>query len=364
MHVLYLITQQDRGGAQKYVLELSRQFKGDAAAGPEGMYLAEALASQSLTFYPLPHLRRALRPLWDTRALWEIIKLIKKIKPDILHTNSSKAGVLGSLAGLLTRTPVVFTAHGFQYLEPMSALSKLFFRSVETLCRPLRDFVITVSERDRQKAIRDKVINEKYSKTIYHGIPAPTLTTKQDARAELHLTETDFVIGTIANSYYTKGLDVLITAFANIPDKNIHVVIIGDGPKTPELISLAKKLGVASRTTFAGQIKDAASLLSAFDIFALPSRKEGFPYALLEAMHAGLPIVATKVGGVPEALSSAGVLVDPESPEALSSALTNLIHDSAARETLGSLAKKRAGKFTMARMFAETEAIYHSVLRT
>lgn len=362
MRVLYVITQQDMGGAQNYVLTLGRAFKGLVASGQEGTFLSGACAAQGVPFHPITHLQRKLNPLSDLRALWEIYKLLRLERPNLVHTNSSKAGILASIAGFLSGTPVVFTAHGFQYLEPMSVLARSFFWFCELLCRPLRAFVITVSETDRKRAIAHKVISPYRSKTIYHGIDIPNFLPRDVARISLGIPPQVFCIGTIANHYRTKGVDILLHSFAAL-QAQAALALIGDGPERPQLEKLAQTLGIQNRVRFIGQKQNANTLLKAFDVFVLPSRKEGFPYALLEALAAGLPSIAANVGGNSEALNGAGLLVPAENSTAFTHALQKLCDDSMLRDTLSALAIARSKAFTIGKMVTSTTEIYESVLR-
>ncbi len=364
MHILYVITQQDAGGAQKYVLDLAAYFHGSIAAGTEGNQLTQQANSRAIPFYPLPHMRRALNPYHDTLALLELMSLIKKLKPDVVHTNSSKAGVLGTLASWLCGIPTVFTAHGFQYLEPMSIFKKWFFWCCEFVCRPFRDFVITVSEYDRVTALHDLIITKKNSKTIYHGITPPTFLTPEAAKIKLSLPNSELYIGTIANLYRTKGIDVLLEAFAQARQTlpRAHLVIIGDGPERNKLVQLASRLSLTNHISFLGQLPNAAQYLRAFDLFVLPSRKEGFPYALLEALAAGLPIVATHVGGVAELVNKAAQIVPPNEPNLLAGALDQLLTNSESRNTLSKKALNQFKKFNLPPMLTATRAIYARLL--
>lgn len=354
------------GGAQKYVLDLAAHFHGSIAAGPEGNQLENRATVQHIPFYLLPNMRRALSPYHDALALIELMRLIKQLRPDIVHTNSSKAGILGSLASWLCGVPTVFTAHGFQYLEPMSKLKKWFFWFCEFVCRPFRNFVITVSEHDRNAALHDLVITKNRSKTIYHGITAPNFLSPEEARNRLKLPPAQAYIGTIANLYQTKGIDILLDAFAQMHHSlpQVGLVIIGNGPERDRLMKLTEQLSLTKHVHFLGQIPEAAQYLRAFGLFVLPSRKEGFPYVILEALTAGTPILATKVGGVPEALDTAGILVAPNNADELQKSLRLLLTQDALRDQLTHSAHKRSAQFSSAHMLASTQAVYALITQT
>lgn len=364
MHILYVITQQDAGGAQKYVLDLAAYFHGSIAAGLEGDQLGEKATAQHIPFYPLPNMRRAINPYRDVLALMELVRLIQRLQPNIVHTNSSKAGILGSLASWLCGVPTVFTAHGFQYLEPMPKLKKWFFWLCELACRPLRNFVITVSEHDRDTALHNLVITKNRSKTIYHGITSPNFLSSEEARNRLKLPQSDIYIGTIANLYRTKGIDILLEAFAQtrhaIPQA--HLVIIGDGPERSRLVQQASRLSLTNQISFLGQLPNAAQYLRAFDLFVLPSRKEGFPYVLLEALAGGLPVIATQVGGVAELVHHAAQLVPPNEPHALAAALGQLLTNRELQNSLSNKAHDQFQNFSLPHMLTATQTIYEQLL--
>lgn len=364
MKILYIITQSELGGAQYYILMLAKHFRGAIASGIESHDLEQAAESAGIDFFPLQHLKRDISLLNDSIALYELYTTIKRYNPDIVHTNSSKVGILGSLAAKALGKKVVFTAHGFQYLESHTPFKKLFFQNIERSIRGLRDFVITVSERDRVSAIQDKVITAKASKTIYNGIKPFDLLDQNTARAAFGFAQDFKIVGTIANAYQTKGLDILLEAIASMKQlsASARFCIIGGGPGLTELKTRAKTIGIDSITHFAGPIPEARKYMRAFDIFVLPSRKEGFPFVLLEAMQAGLPIITSDVGGNREAIGDAGIIVPTEDPESLSRAITNLLKSPGQQKDLTARGKARSILFSETKMFEQTNEIYTKAL--
>ncbi len=364
MEILYLITSDDQGGAQKYVLELATNFKGAISSGVSSGLLQQECKQSSTPYYSLKHIRREINPIQDLWALWEILLLIRKLKPAILHTNSSKAGFLGGLAGTLTRTPVIFTAHGFQYLEPMPKLKTIFYKFLHKIIKYSSDYIITVSEKERTEALKDQMLRQDKSETIYHGIKEINFLSKKEAREKLNIPQDSQVIGTIANCYHSKGLDILLHAFAYLSTlyPSTQLVVIGDGPERDQLLNLVNILKLNGKVTITGQITNASALLQAFDVFTLPSRKEGLPYALLEACQAGLPIVATDVGGNPEAAGQGALYVAKEDPKALADALQKVLTNPTLKTKLGQAGKAHAANFTTNAMFAKTSRLYKQVL--
>lgn len=365
MKILYLITQADRGGAQTYTLALAKHFKGAIASGIEAQTLFEEAKKLGITTYPLKHLKRNINPWHDVLAIWEIRQLLKNYTPDILHLNSSKAGILGSFAGIGLKTKTVFTAHGFVFNEPMSLIKKIFYIVAEKIASQFRDYIICVSNADKHSALRYQLISPHKISTVYNGIEPINFVSKPEALSFLKLPTNKLIIGTIAGFYKTKGLDTLIEAIALLPNEiksKIQNVLIGNGPEFQNLKLKIENLKLESIILTLGSIDNASRYLKAFDIFILPSRKEGFPYTLLEAMQAGLPIITTKVGGIPEAIGKAGILVEANQPQALIEAINNLISNPNEQEILANLARQRAQLFSATQMLLETQNIYFHLL--
>jgi len=425
MRILYIITQADGGGAQKYTLALARHFNGVVAAGNEAGKLFTDARRAGLTTFELKHLKRNISPWHDLRAVWEIHKLIKSYKPDIVNLNSSKAGILGSFAIIGTKVRVVFTAHGFVFNEPLNFAVKNFYLALEKIASGYRNYIITVSDADRRSALNNKLIAADKISTIHNGLPKIDFLPKDRARQELGLTnplpnpppsdalgerekrtglspvppplptcptklqrswmgegrpvphrsqttgaggegsQNGIIIGNTSNFYLTKGLDVLVNAIAMLDKKSppdFFLAILGKGKLQKDLEQQIARLNLGAKIRLLTNLQRADIYLKAFDIFVLPSRKEGLPFALLEAMQAGLPIIATNVGGIPEALGDAGILVEPENPLALAGAIQSLQSNISKQKDLSQKALERSKLFTQEKMLAETEKIYRKLL--
>lgn len=364
MKILYLITQADNGGAQNYVLTLAKHFKGEIAAGNEAEKLLKDARAAGLAVFSLKHLKRDIS-LWnDFWAIWEIRKLIKSTLPDIAHLNSTKAGFLGSLAAIGLKTKIVFTAHGFRYLEPLSLLAKGFYFCLEKLASLFRDYIISVSNTDRISALKWHLISPKKISVIYNGLPILNFLYKDEARSQLNLPQNKIILGNTSNFYKTKGQDILVEAVSKLPKdilNKILFVIFGSGPEEKKIKSKIKNLKLENSFRLFGQILNAKIYLKALDGFILPSRKEGFAYGLLEAMQAGLPIVATDVGGNKEALDNAGILIQPENPTTLAEKITELVNSDALKKHLSAKVEERSKLFTEENMLKETKKIYEKI---
>lgn len=324
--LLYIVTQGELGGAQRYVFDLATNLADEfnitiAVGEPNGRRdlqdKIKRLKEHKITIVQLKHLVRKISPFHDILAIFKLAKLYRTLKPDIIHLNSSKAGILGSFAKLITynlKLITVYTVHGWVFNEPLGRVKKTLYRWLEKLTSCWKDKIIVLSDFDYQTGQQAGIQTDKLVK-IPLGIETPKFLSREIARQELaKLSPISYLlsptlVGTIANLYPTKGLDTLIEAvhILNIQYKisNTQFIIIGEGPERKNLENLIKKYHLKSVVYLLGAVNNATQYLPAFDLFVLPSRKEGMPYTLLEAVAAGLPIVATDVGGVKELIVDA-----------------------------------------------------------
>lgn len=363
MRILYGITKSNMGGAQRYVLGLAQEAKkrGHEVAvllGGDGP-LKQRLEESHIKSISLPTLKREVRIFDEFKNLLAIRKILKEFKPDVFHTNSSKMGGLGALAGRLTFTKqIIFTGHGWAFNENRSELSKWLIKKFVWLTILLSHKTICVSGAVYKDVVRLPFVKQKLV-VIRNGVVAFPFLSREEARKELSLEPETFVVGALSELHHIKGLDIALRAINKT--KDINFVVLGDGEERQELKTFAKTLGISERVTFYGFRVDARKYLQAFDVFIMPSRSEGLPYALLEAGLAGLPIVASNVGGIPEVVEDgkSGILFAKEDYNALASALTKLKGNESLRHKLGaSLQKEVQTKFSTQKMFEETFRLY------
>lgn len=325
--ILYIITQGVWGGTQHYILdlatELSKYHDVTVAIGePNGprdlQKKLEKITPNSkngtLHIVQLQHLRRAINPFHDILALFELKNLYHTIAPHRVHLNSTKAGILGSLATLLGtfHFRLIYTVHGWIFLEPLSPLVKKLFTWLEQKTMRFKDLYILLSPEEKNIGQNTLHIPESKISVIPLGIALPEhILSQNEARQKLRsYTQTQLSthkwVGTIAGLYKTKNLDGYINTIARDKElqQNIHYFIIGEGPEHTALQHLIDTHHLEDIITLTGHIDEASQLLPAFDVFVLPSKKEGLPYVLLESMSYNLPIVATSVGGVRSLLSA------------------------------------------------------------
>src|SRR3989344_3342889 len=314
LRVLFIITQSELGGAQQFILQFIGQAQKDAyeftvAVGTDGnRSLADILVSQNINIATLPLLKINIRPISDFLAIRQTRNLIDKIKPDTLFLVSSKAGFIGALAAKnsKTRPKVIYRIGGWSFNDPRPAWQKSLWRFLEKLSAPWKDIIILNNTHDLNQAKGIGIKPCEKLVLIHNGLDPYKINflSKNDARIKLGLSLDKKVIGTIANFYPTKGLENIIETAVKIKRDDVMFCIIGDGAGRPNLEKLIRDNNLEEKVILVGRKESASSYLTAFDVFLLPSVKEGFPWAILEAMAAKLPIIATRVGAVPEIIEN------------------------------------------------------------
>lgn len=377
--MLHVITRLDRGGsAENTLLTVARmdaeRFASSLAVGPtlEGSGSTEEQArATGVEFIDLPHLVRAIRPLDDLRGIWELWRLMRRGKYQIVHTHTSKGGLLGRIAARLAGVPVVVhTPHGHVFYGYYGrALTRLFIW-LERWAAGFTDRIVALTRREVAEYGTFGVAPEAKCAVIHSGIDfAPFVREgrwREEIRAELGIPADALVIGTVGRLTAIKGQADLVTAFARVRKRveGTYLLLIGEGEEHAALQTLARELGVDEGVLFSGWREDVHRVLRGMDIFALPSHNEGMGKALVEGMYAGLPAVATSVGGVPELVDSGrnGLLVEPGRPDQLAAALLELAEDEEKRKIWGTAAGERAAAFSVESMVGKIEELYEELL--
>lgn len=346
--ILLLVTQADWGGVQSFLIRFANQLQAEGhtvllAAGGEGELWQEA-KKNGVPCHQFRHVVRDISPLEEFRGIKEINQLIAEFKPDAIHLNSSKMGVLGSIAARAhamrpyTKPRIVYRIGGWSFLDPQPEWKRWIYRTAEKFTARYKDTIITVHPGDEALAKQLGIRPRKDIRTVPNGLDVLAfcshLGTRAISRNILGLPEHAFVFGTVANAYATKGLlDYLDVAKKILDDdRGTMCVILGDGPEFEDVQKKRDALGLTDRILLPGHRDDAARLYSAFDAFVLPSKKEGMPWTLLEAMTASLPCIATDVGACRWMLTQgnhgdAGIIVPPNDNSALFTAMKQMKND-------------------------------------
>lgn len=368
--ILYVITKAYWGGAQRYVFDLALASKNAGhevlvVFGTEGV-LIEKLREYHIPTRAISNLQRDISLMREFRSFQSLLRIVAEFQPDVIHGNSSKAGGMAVLAGRLQRVPrIVFTSHGWAFNEQRPLWQKVVIGIFHYFTVLLSHVTICVSHALQKDAHWMPFVAKRFH-VIHNGIADITLLSREEARKKLAPTATATTwIGTIAELHRTKGLDVLIDAFALFAkeDPSSTLIIMGEGQERDRLVTRIAAHGLSERIVLTGFVKDAQTYLTALDVFVLPSFSEALGYVLLEAGLASLPAIGSSVGGIPEILEDnvTGLLVPPGDPRALASVLAKVVADQEIQERLGSeLNKKVLSEFSTQTMVQNTLALYNA----
>ncbi len=366
------VVQPESGGAAVHVANLSAHLvqRGHevTVAGPPASILASP-SMRDYTYRVLPTLVREPDPANDFGALKDLIVLLRSNEWDVVHFHSSKAGFLGRIAAVLSRTraAVVYTPHCFAFLTDMGSARTGAYRVLERVAGRIGDTIL-VSRWEYMGGWEASVLRRRRAWVIPNGVDIEDIATKTHVQSPDHRHHPDSriegpTIGTVTRLQHAKGVDVFLEMAAMLRERvrDARFVVVGDGPDEEALRSQAERLGLSAACEFAGRSSDVPGYLARFDVFVLSSRYESHPLALLEAMAAGVPVVATAVGGVPEIVRDGvdGVLVPPKDPAAAASAVQGLLTDRDTASRLASSARRRYERaFTPGPSVRETEHVY------
>lgn len=365
--ILYMITKSNWGGAQRYVYDLATHlpdglqpvvaFGGTGSPDAPSGRLAEMLKERGVRTVLIPELERNISLGADMMAFWALCRILKIEKPDVLHLNSSKVGGLGALAGRLARVQhIVFTAHGWPFWEKRSTIVRAAVWFFSWLTALLSHHVICISDFDLRIARRMPGIASKAVR-IYNGISPIDFLPRQESDRMRVLTNAELNY----NKNLFAGIDVVIAARARGADIAYH--IMGNGELRPALENYIAEKDAGSFVSLLGFVSEGSRHYRNYDIFFLPSKKEGVPYVLLEAGIAGLPVVASNVGGIQEIIDdgTTGILKSPTDIKGFTQALTMLANDPALCTRLGTALKRKVlNTFSFEPMMANTSALYRS----
>ncbi len=371
--IIFLITKSNFGGAQKYVYELALDAKARGwdvmvACGGTGKkkaglgLLASKLEEAAIPVIPIPHFMRNVSLDDDITAFFEVRRLLRDERPDVLHVTSSKAGGIGALAGRMAGIRnIVFTSHGLTVDEVWRPFWQRFFIYIGTwFTISLSHYAIMISTETYRRARRMPGVRRKVV-LIKNGVAPVDFMDKESARTELELTIPDghTLIGGIGELHQNKNWSVAVQTIASLPP-TVHLAIVGSGEEYDSLHHHMEKLNVRNRVHLLGYVPDAVRYLKAFDIFVLPSKKEGLPYVILEAGLAGLAVVASDLPGNRDIIESGvhGFLVEP-TPRILATSIEMLLRDEGMRRQLGASLQERVMQdFSIGHMTTETFALY------
>lgn len=373
MRILFVITSSHIGGTEKFLYQLvtrldTERFQPVVCSLKKPGYFAQCLQQQGIRVYNLnmPEKVNGLTPLYFLLGFVRLVYLIKKGKFDLIHSLLYRANLLARLAG-----PVGGTSHIISSERCLTRHKNPLAVWFDRCTVPLSRYVLVNSEAvAEQLRVRERVSPKKI-RIIYSGTDQKEQLSQEriaTIRSSLGISTQEHVIGCVARLHPDKGLEDLLRAGAVIGENfsPFRIVLVGDGPQRGCLLEMAHKLGIGQQVVFTGFRSDVDSLIQTFNLFVLPSLEEGFSLAVMEAMVFGIPVIATRVGGMREIIISnqTGVLVPPHEPRILAREILRLIHNPGLAQKLGKAGKLQVrDKFSFPQCLEQIENVYEELYR-
>lgn len=371
VNIMHLVTAWQEGlyGGERVVLNLAsglnkKRFQIIVVAfgnKEDDMPLLRAAKDNNIRIDLLP-----LRARYDIRSIFDIKRLLKKYDVAILHCHGYKSDVLGFFAAVFTKVKLVTTLHGWWVGKEFKSR---FHNLLDLFIVRYFDRVVTVSQPLAEKLSRDKALKVK-TIVIPNCVDSKKFETAKDSitiRKNFNITPDAKIIGAVSRLTEEKGHSYLLDAFAKMVTdfKDIVLLIVGEGPLKDSLIERTRELGIEDKVVFAGFRDDVADLVAMMDILVMPSISEGLPMAILEAMAAKKPIVASAVGGIPSVIKDreTGILIKPKDSDSICEALTCLLKDEKLALGIAANARKLLeNEFTVDVMIMKYENLYRGLL--
>jgi len=386
--VVHVITRLDRGGSAQNTLltclglteryemilvhGLSFESKMTDWERQSAQRRIEEAKDRGVRIVPLRSLVRKVAPVRDLHAFFSLWRLMIQEKPAIVHTHTSKSGILGRWAAKMAGVPIiVHTPHGHVFYGHFGPLASKFFLVIERLTGSITDRMIALTEGERNDYIAFSVSRPHKIVTIHSGVETDRYMKAEvrvdDKKRSLGLNPKSLVVGTVGWLLPVKGPVHLLRAMARVWQSHpeIRLVFVGKGDLEEELRAEAIRMGVSERAKFLGWREDIPEIMQILDIFVLPSLNEGMGRVLVEAMAAGKPIVASSVGGIPDLVKHGqnGFLVEPGDVNDLSLAIGRLLTDKKLRDEMGRRAKIMARDFGVEKMLGKIDVLYSSLFK-
>jgi len=317
-----------------------------------------------------PYLQRRIHPAKDLCCLLSLYRSIVAQRPDVVHTHTSKAGILGRWAAKMAGVPkIVHTPHGHVFYGHFNRSASVVFLYLERLTASITNGVIALTQGERDDYLRLKIAPSNRLVTIHSGVDRRRFLPKSSNSGtpfrNLGIADHQLIVGTVGWLLPIKGPMILLEAMSRIcherPD--VDLVYVGKGDLRKNLESRVRQQGLSDRIHFMGWRKDVPNIMRHLDIFVLPSLNEGMGRVLVEAMAAGKPIIASDVGGIPDLVTSGynGLLVRAGDVQALYAAIKRLLGDRALRDELGKRGREFSSHFSLKKMLSKIDALYASL---
>ena len=378
--VCHIITRLIVGGAQENTLLTCARLDRDRydvtlisgpQTGPEGELHTDALRF-GLEPIVEPTLVREVNPPKDAACLVRLVWHLRHIRPDIVHTHSSKAGVLGRLAARIAQVPmIVHTVHGWGFHDRSPAPARTLYVQLERWLAKRTNTIIVVTDRDRETGLREKIGVQEQYRIVRSGFDLQVFRRPSidpcKIRLDLGIPESAKIVGTVGRLSPQKNPLSFLRIAARVlqAGHDAHFVMVGDGPLCAKVISLAEQLGLTRRLHLTGIRRDVPALLNAFDIFLLTSLWEGLPKVIPQAMAAGVPVVASGADGITEIVRNGqnGLTAPPGNDEALSAHVLELLANPQLASSLAEAAGEGVAEYDLQTMIDQLDELYSHLMR-
>jgi len=366
--VLHVIDALGLGGAERFLVELCRALPSDRYQVIVSTVSGDGPRANDLCQAGIEVFSLQARSNWELTAVFRLARFMRRRGVDIVHTHLFVGGVFGRLAALLAGVPITITteqnAYAPGHLPPRSQIV------ADALLARFTDRLVAVSQGARDYLVQVERVSPAKIRVVPNAIPWPEPVCPADveaARRDLGAGGRSPLLGTVARLTVQKGLSYLLQALSTLRARfpGIYCVIVGDGPLRSDLESLAVRLGLEDHVRFCGLRRDVPAILQSLDLFVLPSLFEGLPVALLEAMAAGRPVVATRVAGSSEVIEDGvnGRLVPPADAAALAEAMAELLDDPEQAQALARRGQEIVRqRYTIDRVTEAYERLYEELL--
>lgn len=383
IRILRVIARLNMGGPAIHVSSLAAGLEprgyettlvaGSLARGEDSMaFLAERL---DIPVRTIPELQREVSPIDDARSVMRMREIIRELRPHILHTHTAKAGAIARAAALVSGAArpaiLVHTFHGHVLKGYFDPVRTAFFKKVERSLARVTDALVAVSPEVRDELVAAGIAPREKFSVIRLGIPLEErlgdATADLDYRRLYGISESAFVVGWVGRMTDVKDTDAVLEIVGAARDRGLEAVLVmvGDGPDRVRLEQLAHDIGIARSTFFVGYQPEVAGYYRLFDAFLLPSVNEGTPVSAIEALASGTPVVATRVGGVPDVVRDGedGFLFEPGDTDDAAERLALLASDATLRSALGASGRERVlRRYSVSRLVEDVDRLYRSLL--
>jgi glycosyltransferase involved in cell wall biosynthesis len=376
-----IIARLNIGGPAIHVTNLnalmdSRRYRSILVTGIEGKHegsMYDRVHDLGLRTVVIPELGREIEPANDISTVLKLYRVMRRERPDIVHTHTSKAGFVGRVAARLAGVPIVFhTFHGHVLKGYFGPVKSRLFVEIERFCAKLSDRILTLSTHLREELVDLRVTSRDHVTVVPLGLELGRFANQErhsgNLRKELGIAAEDRLIGAVGRLVKIKNIELFLKAAAEVHlnDHRIHFVLIGDGEERRSLESCAQSLGLDHVVHFTGWRRDLPQIYAGLDAVVISSDNEGTPVSLIEAMASGCPVVATRVGGVPDLLQNGdlGQLVPPRDPAALAQAIAKVIRNGREISVMAQRAKENMlERYALKRLIKDIDQLYQQALQ-